>query len=152
MSQEARKSIPFYKRRYIVYPEVQFEILTYFTIILSVMFGFLFWYALELLSELRHAHHLGLLPPPDHPYYRYLEARRIEIIRTFVLIFVSTVVFMIMGSAALSNRIVGPLYRLTKVLENLATGTPTEPIVLRKNDFFQSLANIVNQLIDRRSK
>ncbi|MCM8819141.1 MAG: hypothetical protein NC915_06685 [Candidatus Omnitrophica bacterium] len=46
------------------------------------------------------------------------------------------------------HRIAGPLYRIEKVLKDLSEGKNVEKIKLRKKDFYKSLAETVNQVID----
>ncbi|MCM8806451.1 MAG: hypothetical protein NC926_00605 [Candidatus Omnitrophica bacterium] len=46
------------------------------------------------------------------------------------------------------HRIAGPLYRIEKVLRELAQGKNVEKIKLRKKDFYKSLADAVNEVID----
>ncbi|MCM8785018.1 MAG: hypothetical protein NC827_02080 [Candidatus Omnitrophica bacterium] len=46
------------------------------------------------------------------------------------------------------HRIVGPLYRIEKVFNEIIEGKDVEKIKLRKKDFFKSFAETVNKLID----
>jgi methyl-accepting chemotaxis protein len=56
-------------------------------------------------------------------------------------------------SVVLSNRIAGPLYRLETVLkEVIESGDPSKRIVLRKGDELQSLADLLNRLLERMSR
>ncbi len=46
------------------------------------------------------------------------------------------------------HRIVGPLYRIEKVINEISEGKEVEKIKLRKKDFFKQFAETVNKLID----
>ncbi|MCS7181475.1 MAG: hypothetical protein NZ891_09050 [bacterium] len=46
------------------------------------------------------------------------------------------------------HRIAGPLYRIEKTLRELAEGKNVEFIKLRKKDFYKSLADAVNKVIE----
>ncbi|MCM8833174.1 MAG: hypothetical protein NC816_04550 [Candidatus Omnitrophica bacterium] len=46
------------------------------------------------------------------------------------------------------HRIVGPLYRIEKVINEISEGKDVEKIRLRKKDFFKQFAETVNKLID----
>ncbi|MEM2117213.1 MAG: hypothetical protein QW754_05755 [Thermoplasmata archaeon] len=46
------------------------------------------------------------------------------------------------------HRIAGPLYRIEKVLKELSEGKNVEKIKLREKDFYKSLAETVNLVID----
>jgi len=47
------------------------------------------------------------------------------------------------------HRIAGPVYRIEKTVREMAEGKKVEPIRLRKKDFFKSLAEAVNKLIEK---
>jgi len=47
------------------------------------------------------------------------------------------------------HRIAGPIYRIEKTVREMAEGKKVEPIRLRKKDFFKSLAEAVNKLIEK---
>lgn len=47
----------------------------------------------------------------------------------------------------LSHRIAGPLYRIEKELDEIASGAKRTPIKVRKNDELQSLATRLNKVI-----
>lgn len=49
----------------------------------------------------------------------------------------------------LSNRFVGPMLRLRRGLSELAQGGEVEPIRLRKHDFWSSLADDFNRVVER---
>lgn len=53
-------------------------------------------------------------------------------------------------SVVISHRIAGPLYRLETSLQDvLESGDTSKRISLRKGDEFQSLADLINQLLER---
>ena len=52
----------------------------------------------------------------------------------------------------LTNRIVGPIYRLETDLDEILTGRGSRVIQFRKNDAFQTLAVKVNMLLDKLPK
>ena len=47
------------------------------------------------------------------------------------------------------HRIAGPIYRIEKTVREMAEGKKVEPLRLRKKDFFKSLAEAVNKLIEK---
>jgi len=46
------------------------------------------------------------------------------------------------------HRIAGPLFRIEKTLQEISEGKEVEPIKLRKKDFYKSLAESVNKVIE----
>lgn len=58
-----------------------------------------------------------------------------------------TLVFLALVGILLSNRIAGPLYRVTRHLNDLAEGNASGEIRLRDNDYFTELAEAANKVI-----
>lgn len=56
----------------------------------------------------------------------------------------------IYGWLKLSHRIAGPLYHIRKNLQELMSGQPFRKIVLRKEDELKDLADLVNDLADKK--
>ena len=50
-----------------------------------------------------------------------------------------------MDALRMSNRFVGPIYRLRQGLRDLADGKPTQPINFRDNDFWRELGDEFNR-------
>ena len=55
----------------------------------------------------------------------------------------------LLDTAFISNRIVGPLVRVRNSIQRLAAGETVQPIEFRKNDYFRGLANDLNALAAR---
>lgn len=49
-----------------------------------------------------------------------------------------------------SHKIAGPVFRLKKTLRQKLDGQAVEPVRFRKNDEFQELADLVNQLMEKK--
>jgi hypothetical protein len=52
----------------------------------------------------------------------------------------------------LSNRFVGPIFRLRRALRDLSQGLPAQPIVLRRDDYWRELADDFNRLVERHAE
>jgi hypothetical protein len=48
-----------------------------------------------------------------------------------------------------TNRVAGPIFRITKHMMDVLKGVETSPVVIRKNDYFQDLAQSYNQLLEK---
>jgi len=56
----------------------------------------------------------------------------------------------LLAATVISNRIVGPIFAITRSLEAIAEGDyKTARIKLRKKDEFQEVGEMVNRVIDR---
>ena len=51
-----------------------------------------------------------------------------------------------------SNRFVGPVQQVRNTMRNLATGEKARPVNLRKDDFWQDLAQYTNELVARQEQ
>ena len=71
-----------------------------------------------------------------------LLGKRIGILLGFIVIFTLILEILFL------HRVAGPLYRIEKTLKDLAEGKKVEKIKLRKKDFFKSLAEATNQVIE----
>ncbi|MCX8081872.1 MAG: methyl-accepting chemotaxis protein [bacterium] len=49
------------------------------------------------------------------------------------------------------HRIAGPIFRIERTIREIAEGKKVEPIRLRKKDFFKSLADALNKLIEKQN-
>ena len=52
----------------------------------------------------------------------------------------------------LSNRFVGPVFRLRETINRLAAGEDTQPLSFRDGDFWKALAQDFNNMVDRLSQ
>jgi signal transduction histidine kinase len=80
--------------------------------------------------------------------------RQVKAIQTWLLvnslIYLALVAFL---SVFLSHKVAGPVYRFeTAIREMLDSGDPARRIALRKGDELQSLADLLNRLIERFSQ
>lgn len=69
--------------------------------------------------------------------------RRVGIMLFLVLVFAFT------AAVFYLHRIAGPVFRIERTIREMAEGKKVEPIRLRKKDFFKSLAEAVNKLIEK---
>jgi HAMP domain-containing protein len=63
----------------------------------------------------------------------------------FAVVFLA---FMAMIGLVISHRTAGPLYRIKRVIEEVALGNPSARIHLRPNDDFQDVAESFNKMMD----
>ncbi len=71
-----------------------------------------------------------------------LIAKRVGILLVTVMVFAFVLVVYYL------HRIAGPVYRIEKTLNDMAEGKEVKPVVLRKKDFFKSLAESLNKVIE----
>jgi methyl-accepting chemotaxis protein len=72
-----------------------------------------------------------------------LIAKRVGILLLTVMVFAFTLAVYYL------HRLAGPVYRIEKTLNDMAEGKEVSPVVLRKQDFFKSLAESLNKIIEQ---
>jgi methyl-accepting chemotaxis protein len=82
----------------------------------------------------------------------YPQGRLIAIVnmvnmRILLSLLLATPLVVIIGIYA-SHRIAGPIYRIEKFLNNMASGEFSDQLILRKNDELISLANGINRVVE----
>jgi sensor histidine kinase YesM len=141
----------FLRRKFVVNPRFQYEIILYFAGTLVITLGVLFWSVnRELRAVIGQAHILGFIPP--HPVLGALTAHRSTVNLMFVMVSVVAMLFLVMGSLVLSHRIAGPLFRLVKHMRQIALGADIGAVRFRKDDYFHEIADSFNKLIGAQYK
>ncbi len=67
----------------------------------------------------------------------------------FIVALVAVIPPVVYDSLRLSNRFVGPVYRLRNAMHALAKGEPAQPIHFRKGDFWHDLADDYNLVLEQ---
>jgi len=136
-----------YKRRkYLINKPLQFTyagIAIWFLLIATILIGTITYY-LTLNTILTQMEAEGQLIDayPVVKNINLILGKRIGILVGFIVIFTLILEILFL------HRIAGPIYRIEKTLKELAEGKQVNKIKLRKKDFFKSLAETTNQLID----
>ncbi|MFQ5657725.1 MAG: hypothetical protein ACE5G5_09310 [Candidatus Methylomirabilales bacterium] len=130
---------PFRRRRFLVMPEFQIGValrVVFFVLLYSMALGFLIFFPLQ--QELRTA-----VPPEKQAW---LAGQILELhSRLWPGV---AVVGLLVGLHTIfsSHRIVGPLYRIDRVLKTMATGDYAQRVTLRQADRWHELGETVNAL------
>jgi hypothetical protein len=92
-----------------------------------------------------------VLASPGQPFYRQLD----EVLLRYgpaVLASLLLLPMVLMDILRFSNRFAGPMVRMRRTLEAMARGEQVEPLRFRDADFWQELADQVNQVAERIKK
>lgn len=86
----------------------------------------------------------------DHPmlYAKFIEMNRLLLVR-FSVVLGAGIFLSILITLFISHRIAGPMYRLEKILGEIAGGRLPRKANLRKKDEFKELASAINSAIGR---
>ena len=89
----------------------------------------------------------------DHPmlYARFAEMNRTLLLR-FSAVLAAGIFLSVLITLFISHRIAGPMYRLEKILGEIAGGKMPRAANLRKKDEFKELASAINSAIGRLEK
>jgi hypothetical protein len=145
---------PFYRRKLFIAPLSQLKIIGFNLFLL--IFVFVFLYVIidrSLLAYIREAHfNMG---NGGVEMSEELQALRVYFIQILLGAFVVCFSGFVFVSLALSHRLTGPIYKMTKVLKELSDENRTDEAVLiqlRKDDFFKELAEALNQYIKKNQR
>lgn len=88
--------------------------------------------------------------PPDHVYFQFIQMQETTFNRVILTIALVVALLLLFGGLYLSHRIAGPVHRMKKELQKMASENPVtlNPIHFRKNDFFPELAETFNALVE----
>jgi hypothetical protein len=96
---------------------------------------------------------------PDNPEYSKQFLLQAKVYTFFELMWKPLVVVLLLNVLVLltaniyySNRIVGPIHRLKKVLKKKIEGQQIYPVSFREGDPFQELAELTNQVLFRKEE
>lgn len=81
--------------------------------------------------------------------YHLVQSINLLILKRVGIMLVLVLVFAFITGVLYLHRIAGPIYRIEKTIRDMAEGKKVEPIRLRKKDFFKSLAEALNKLIEK---
>lgn len=135
------------RKQYIVNPAVQYKF--FLLILLSVLIPTLLTF-----TSLFHIIHSIVLEAQVNNELVYtallLLGRKIYVVLFVGFVFIT--ILLLNWGLIFTHRIVGPIYRLERELDNVISGKKISKIRFRKNDAFKSLAEKVNTIITRLQK
>lgn len=135
------------RRVFLINKPFQYSILGWFSL-LSFILIFIFystiWYFFYKLKQ--DAIAVGL--PPGHVFFTFVSEQKLLIDKVFILSSIAALLVTLMGGLILSNKVAGPLYRLTKHL-NGHTKESVTPVKFRKGDYFLEIQEAFNNFLKR---
>ena len=81
--------------------------------------------------------------------YKAVSTINLILIKRVGILLILVILFALILEIFFLHRIAGPIYRIEKTLNDIADGKKVHPIKLRKKDFFKSLADSVNKVIEK---
>lgn len=79
-----------------------------------------------------------------------LESHAVQFLQMYLPVLIVSLAMLpvfLLDAAKLSNRFVGPIMRVRKLLADAANGRAVQPLKFRENDFWRSLANDLNTVL-----
>ncbi|HUP57141.1 MAG TPA: hypothetical protein VM598_06790 [Bdellovibrionota bacterium] len=144
----ASRRPPFYRRRYLVDRGFQLSIVGYFLGLFLFSIGFLFFGIRRTLSMMD-AQAIRLDPKHTAILEVLRDDRQTFLAEFFLLYSFAILTATVIGGIVLSHRMAGPLYRLKRILAELAEGRPVSRIEFRKQDHLQDLVPSLKKVAKR---
>jgi hypothetical protein len=145
----AGKEKVFHRKKLLINPQFQLSFLRYimgiagFTI--AIFYGAKVYF-IHQTSE--YITSMGI--PPEHMIFELLTQQSRVMDWIFLGATVVELAFLAFLGLRMSNRVAGPVYRVTQDMIALAKGAPARKINFRKGDYFPELADAYNEQLDAR--
>lgn len=141
---------PIYSIRtnYIINPAFQYRFILYFIFIGLISLGIFYaanlFFFRKLMAE---GFQLGL--PATHVYFQLLNSQKTLMNQIFLI--TSVIFFFVISliGVFISHRIAGPIYKMTKSLNQISNINDLNEIHFRKRDFFKELSEAFNRFSSR---
>lgn len=132
MANDLFTPVKFYKRRWIVNYQVQF-----------ILIGYSLFLTFAVVASQMLLHLLALQA-------ENIDAESLKFLRIIIYMAV-TILFLIIlfYGFNLTNRVVGPIFRLKEHMDNMNQGKEITPFNVRKNDYFKEIVEPYNELIKK---
>jgi HAMP domain-containing protein len=134
------------RKTLLINPKFQFSVLGFMTLVavgvMIIFYGadyFFFW---RLTGE---GQKIGL--PPDHVFFQFIHEQQHMMNLIFVVTaLISTAVIALCG-LVLSHRVAGPLFRMRRHLDDVASGKTSSDMHFRDKDYFGEVADAFNRMM-----
>ncbi len=88
----------------------------------------------------------------DHPYFRFVTLQSKVVYQSLGVAFACGLIFSIVLTLLLSQRLVGPIIRLREYFRSVTPGTEIKPLSFRKGDYFPDLPDVINRALGCKDK
>ncbi|MGE0763550.1 MAG: hypothetical protein AB7N80_09765 [Bdellovibrionales bacterium] len=123
------KALPFYSRTFLINKRMQLTFLMYSVFLAMVVSVTNFCFQLLMANS-------ETVPTPID----------LSVVALSMMFIFTVVIFF---GLYLTNRIAGPLFRLQRHMESVASGQTTEPLAFRKKDYFSDIIEPYNKILQR---
>lgn len=144
--------VPFYRRKFIVNPQVQYFFAAISTF--AAIGNLIFFVLASTLLKNKIVDEVQELDPQTKKIVMDVIKNFYSSLVTGVVIFnIFTILISFVLGVLLLNHIAGPIYAITKKINDHIEGREERtPIQLRKNDFFKELSEAINRLFEKINK
>ena len=141
----------FRRTKYIINPKFQYFMLAFSVLQSCITVGIFYALNVHFFNRFKI---LGLEAhiPQNHIYFQFLNEQQDYYGKAVLVVFFLISIVLIASVTLLSHRIAGPLYRLTKHMQETSSYNDLKDVHFRKNDFFPEIANNFNQMLYRIKK
>lgn len=136
------------RKVFLINPRFQLSLVAWFLLISALLisvFYFVNWYFFYNFAQ--EARSVGL--PSDHVFFQFLNEQRSFMSKLFIIASIATLFLLGLGGIWISHKVAGPLYRLTKHLDQ-SSFDDVRPVTFRKGDYFKELQDAFNTFLERK--
>ena len=92
---------------------------------------------------------VGLGDQLTDPMLNHLEHFESRLRLALTMVTIALIIFLVVLTSIFSNKIAGPIYRLTKEISEIADSGELRLLTIRKRDFFSEIPTAFNRLISK---
>lgn len=135
------------RKSFLINPPFQLSIVGWFlalAVVLILVFYLANWYFFYNFSE--QARSMGI--EDGHVFFLFLKEQQLFMNKIFIFAGIVATLILSIGGIYLSHKVAGPLYRLTKHLEQNSL-KDAKSVTFRKGDYFMEVKDAFNEFIKR---
>jgi len=141
----------FHKRRqFLINPNLQLKVSGWF-IALAVVNIVIFYSCINYFFNIFYEKGVEIGLPKNHVFFMFIEDQVSHMNMIFIASSVITMVIILFAGILISHRIAGPMFRLTRQLNDLSESGDFKKVSFRNGDYFSEVADAFNQVVDKQN-
>jgi hypothetical protein len=139
----------FFKMRtkLLINPRFQYSVMGYSIFVFLILITILYLSNAQFFNIfIDQARQLGI--PENHVFYKFINEQKRIMNKVFLIGGSLSFLVIFFGGLYLSNKVAGPLYRLTKFLNERQQGDQTQ-LKFRKGDYFLEVQDAINKYLNK---
>ena len=137
-----------FRTQFLIYPQFQLKFIFINSLVMLAAFGFV---GLQFYRSFQNLMMVGYKSGLDssNPYFRFLKFEQNHLLSYLVIGFAAGFVLSSLTALVLSQKLAGPIVRLTGYFRNWTQSSDLPELSFRKGDFFSELPPLINKALSK---